>query len=295
MMPIGEDLPVGERVDRLEGRGHHHAAREHDPREESAPCMEGAGKNSRSRPWVRSRGFGSMSSTTEEDEHRHRGPQADEVLVVVRQVAEEVALGQADDDRAHERQRQRAQPPEDGGGVGVHDDERERPGVEGDAGGDQDAAEGRERGADRPAVDRHPIGSGAVEQRERPIVDVGPHGDADARAKEEEPEPDRHQDGDGDGDGLVVGDRRRPRGRSSRPGRRAPSAGSRPTSRSRSPARSCRRARLIETTSFVASLVPTNPRMITRSSRSPNNGARTPSTTNTATGAGHPQSKRSCQ
>ena len=53
--------------------------------------------------------------------------------------------------------------------------------------------------------------------------------------------------------------------------------------------------RLIDTTSFVASVVPTKPRMITRSSRSPNAGASTPRTTNRATGAGHPQSKRSCQ
>ncbi len=53
--------------------------------------------------------------------------------------------------------------------------------------------------------------------------------------------------------------------------------------------------RLIDTTSLVASLVPTRPRMITRSSRNPKAGARTPITTSSARGAGQPQSKRTCQ
>ena len=51
----------------------------------------------------------------------------------------------------------------------------------------------------------------------------------------------------------------------------------------------------IETTSFTVSVVFCSPRMITASSRTPNNGARITSTTNRAIGAGQPQSKRSCQ
>jgi hypothetical protein len=54
-------------------------------------------------------------------------------------------------------------------------------------------------------------------------------------------------------------------------------------------------SRLMETTSLVASLVPTSPRMITRSRSSPKAGASTRRTTASAMGAGQSQSKRSCQ
>ena len=55
-------------------------------------------------------------------------------------------------------------------------------------------------------------------------------------------------------------------------------------------------SRLIETTSFVASLVPTNPRMITPLEQHAEQPARGRTrTTTSATGAGQPQSKRSCQ
>ena len=54
-------------------------------------------------------------------------------------------------------------------------------------------------------------------------------------------------------------------------------------------------SREIDTTSFTVSVVFCSPRMITASSRTPNNGARITSTTNKAMGAGQPQSKRSCQ
>jgi hypothetical protein len=53
--------------------------------------------------------------------------------------------------------------------------------------------------------------------------------------------------------------------------------------------------RLIDTTSLVASLVPTSPRMMTRSRNRPNAGASTSSTNATATGVGHPHWNRSCQ
>ena len=51
----------------------------------------------------------------------------------------------------------------------------------------------------------------------------------------------------------------------------------------------------IETTSLVASLVPSSPRMITRSSSNPNPGARTRRTNAIASGAGQPHFTRSCQ
>ena len=51
----------------------------------------------------------------------------------------------------------------------------------------------------------------------------------------------------------------------------------------------------IDTTSFTASVVFWSPRMITSSSRTPNSGANTSSTTTSASGADQPQSKRSCQ
>ena len=54
-------------------------------------------------------------------------------------------------------------------------------------------------------------------------------------------------------------------------------------------------SREMETTSLVASLVPSSPRKITRSSRMPNSGAATSSTTTMATGAGHPQPIVICQ
>jgi hypothetical protein len=51
----------------------------------------------------------------------------------------------------------------------------------------------------------------------------------------------------------------------------------------------------IDTTSFVASLVPSNPRMITRSSSNPNAGARIRSTMISAKGVDHPHFTRICQ
>ncbi len=55
------------------------------------------------------------------------------------------------------------------------------------------------------------------------------------------------------------------------------------------------RSKEIETTSLTVSVVPSNPRMMTASSRTPKRGARITRTTKSATGAGQPQSKRSCQ
>ncbi len=54
-------------------------------------------------------------------------------------------------------------------------------------------------------------------------------------------------------------------------------------------------SREIDTTSFVASLVPSSPRKMTRSSRIPNAGASTSSTRTTAIGVGHPQPTAICQ
>ena len=51
----------------------------------------------------------------------------------------------------------------------------------------------------------------------------------------------------------------------------------------------------IETTSLVASLVPSNPRKITRSSRTPKRGASTSSTNTMATGDGQPHPIVICQ
>ncbi len=51
----------------------------------------------------------------------------------------------------------------------------------------------------------------------------------------------------------------------------------------------------MDTTSLVASLVPSSPRMMTRSSRIPKAGASTPSTISKASGAGQPHPTRSCQ
>ncbi len=51
----------------------------------------------------------------------------------------------------------------------------------------------------------------------------------------------------------------------------------------------------IDTTSLVASLVPSRPRKMTRSSRMPKAGASPNSTTTTATGVGQPQPWVSCQ
>ena len=69
--------------------------------------------------------------------------------------------------------------------------------------GDEDAAERGERGADRPGEHRHPVGAGAVERRERPVVDRGTHRDADPGPVEQEPQADRDRDRDADRDHLV--------------------------------------------------------------------------------------------
>ena len=51
----------------------------------------------------------------------------------------------------------------------------------------------------------------------------------------------------------------------------------------------------METTSFVASLVPSSPRMMTRSSNMPNSGASTTSTTSTESHTGQPHATVICQ
>ena len=51
----------------------------------------------------------------------------------------------------------------------------------------------------------------------------------------------------------------------------------------------------IDTTSLVASLVPSSPRKITRSSSTPKSGASTNRITTTATGVGQPHPTCSCQ
>ena len=106
-------------------------------------------------------------------------------------------------------------------------------------------------------------GSGAVEDGERAVVDVGPHRDADAGAVQQEAQPERDDDRRPDRDRLVVGD-----GGDAEVDAVALEEALHRTAPARLPdrgwpGRSCPMSRLIETTSFVASLVPTSPRKIT--------------------------------
>ena len=159
---------------------------------------------------------------------------------------------------------------------------------------DEDAAERGERRADGPAVESDPVGPGAVEQRQRAVVHVGPHGDADAGAEEEEAQADRDQDGDGDGDGLVVGDRRH--AEVDRPGLEEPPhvpADARLPDQVGEADNAHEEAdRHDELRRFRRAHQPPHDHPFEQQAE---RGARTHSTTNSATGAGQPQPKRSCQ
>ena len=128
----------------------------------------------------------------EQQDRRARDPQAGQVRVL-RQVPGEVALGEADHDRADERERQAAQPPEDRGRVRADDEQAQRRRVERDVRGDEDAAERGERGAERPGEHRHAVGAGAVQRRERRVVDGGAHRDAEPEPGEHDAQPDRDE------------------------------------------------------------------------------------------------------
>ena len=74
---------------------------------------------------VRSCGFGHGQQHDEEHHGRDREPERREVDVAGRDVADGVGVGEPEDEGTHEGHGQAAEPPEDGRGVGVHDQQRE--------------------------------------------------------------------------------------------------------------------------------------------------------------------------
>ena len=73
----------------------------------------------------RSRDCGIAINAAEQDDDRDRGAEPAQVVVLQVDVPGPVRVGEAEDHRSEERQRQAAQPPDDRGRVRVDDQQRE--------------------------------------------------------------------------------------------------------------------------------------------------------------------------
>ena len=73
-------------------------------------------------------------------------------------------------------------------------------------GGDQDAGQRGQRGAEGPRERSQPFGPPAVELEERRVVDDRPHGHPGAGALEEQADAHRDEHAAAEGDRLVIGD-----------------------------------------------------------------------------------------
>ena len=153
--------------------------------------------------------LGQEQQGKEEEDRRHRAVEPLDVGVLG-QVGHRVCDGEAQNDRTHEGHRNGLQAPDDRRRVGVDDEQRQRRGRQGEGGCDEDPRQRGQHGADDPGIAGIGDGARPVERGQRPVVDAGPHGDADPGAVQEEPQPhgdDKGQDQDGD---VVVGDPDRP-------------------------------------------------------------------------------------
>ena len=138
----------------------------------------------------------------------------------VRERRRRVALDEAEDDRAEERQREAAQAPEHRGPERGQDEEREVDGVERPHGrGVHDPGQRGEHRAEHPAGPRDGDGWRAGEGGQVGVVHDGPHGHAQAGPLQQVAQPDGHdhrhdEEHDvverdlrsGDGDGVVAED-----------------------------------------------------------------------------------------
>ena len=196
---------------------------------------------------------------------------------------------------AEERAGQAREPPEDGGGVGLHHEQREDGAVEAEERGEQDAGEPGGGAAQRPGERAQPPGREAGRLDQLAVVDQRPHRRADPVVPEEDREPDEDDERRSAtmiswSQPTVVTEVER-----SRPGRRG-TGGTRlavapkiatapPCSTMSSP---------IVSTIFVAWAAWSTPRNSSRSMTMPRAGASTPSAiSTTASQVGSPASSRS--
>ena len=208
----------------------------------------------------------------------------------VGQVADAVVVGEAEDDRAEERQREAAQAPEDRRAVGVDDQQGQRHGGERERGRDQDPRQRREREPECPGEHGAALGAGAVQGGERLVVDGGAHGHAGPCPVEQQAQPDGHERRGRQGHELVPGDQDPAELHDVALEELAQRSGLAAGPRRRRRCRAVRAGARCVTTSRVVSEVPWRRRMIARSHAAPESGPATSRTTARATGVGHPQS-----
>ena len=93
----------------------------------------------------------------EQEQERQGRLQVADQLVVLRQVADEEGLADAEDERADEGGGQALHPTHHGGGVGGHHQQAQRVHLEVEAGGDEDGGQAGEHRPERPRRRRDPV------------------------------------------------------------------------------------------------------------------------------------------